>query len=164
MDELDRRQAELAEAEQEHEALAREHATVVARFERSTARVTALRQVVEGLRALNRLERQPAREQLVFQATPPTPNGSAADTPRGREAVRRVLSEDTRDWRMTDLVAEIVRRGWIDPGARQPAAAIRVAAKRLADDGEAVKVRPGVYRYKLPAVHAGTDDLAAAES
>jgi hypothetical protein len=74
---------------------------------------------------------------------------------RGREAVRRILREHGRVMRQRDLVAEVIARGWIDPESRDPGAAIRVAARRLVDDGEVIKVADGLYRYKLP---SGTPD------
>ena len=85
---------------------------------------------------------------------------------RGREAVRRVLREHGRTMRQRDLVAEVIARGWIDPESRDPGAAIRVAARRLVDDGEVTKVADGLYRYMLP---PGTPDggdaaLAARQS
>lgn len=74
---------------------------------------------------------------------------------RGREAVRRILREHGRVMRQRDLVAEVIARGWIDPESKDPGAAIRVAARRLVDDGEVIKVADGLYRYKLP---SGTPD------
>src|SRR5436189_98067 len=65
------------------------------------------------------------------------------DRPRGQEAVRRLMRESVREWRPADLIAEIQRRGWIDPAAKTPGAAVRVALRRLVDAGEVVKVEQG---------------------
>ena len=65
--------------------------------------------------------------------------------PRGREAVRRVMS-DGRPWRLQAVIAEVVRRGWVRPGARNPEASIRETVRRLTRDGEAEKVGHATYR------------------
>lgn len=65
--------------------------------------------------------------------------------PRGRDAVRRVMS-DGRAWRLQAVIAEVMRRGWIRPNSRNPESAIRETIRRLARDGEAEKVAHATYR------------------
>jgi hypothetical protein len=120
----------------------------------------AVRKIVEGqeqarallLRASRGMQALPGLEETAGKAQPELepavapPNGKV-ESPRGRDAVRRVMQERPHDvWRLTSLVGEITRRGWIDPEARDPASAIRVAARRLADTGEIEKVGTGRYR------------------
>ena len=70
---------------------------------------------------------------------------AADDPPRGAEAVRIVLQDDTK---VTYLVSEMVdalrNRGWL-PDSTNPANAVRAALDRLAsdDDSDVHKVRYG---------------------
>jgi hypothetical protein len=76
---------------------------------------------------------------------------------RGREAVRRVLRDSGRAMRQRDLVEAVKERGWIDPNARNPDASIRVAARRLVEDGEVEKIGTGVYRWRRTLSDVGLD-------
>jgi hypothetical protein len=58
------------------------------------------------------------------------------------------MRESGRAWRPAELIAEIQLRHWIEPTAKTPGAAVRVALKRLVDAGEVVKVEQGLYRYQ----------------
>ena len=61
------------------------------------------------------------------------------------EAVRHVLRESGEPMRARDVVARVIERGWVNPEASDPGAAIRIVIRRLAEKGEAKKVRTGVY-------------------
>jgi hypothetical protein len=118
---------------------------------RSTAeqRVEALSRIVSGFQILASATVEPQRERL-----PDLPiSGVAAvtdeDRPRGQEAVRRIMQESPRAWRQIEIIQEVQRRGWIDVSARQPAAAVRVATRRLMEAGVIEKIGPGLFRFKL---------------
>jgi len=128
-------------------------------------RVEALRKIVEGLRALQQPTPRgtarlfdPPRENVPPNVVGATPTSGAA--PRGREAVRRVLVETRRAWKIPELADEIGRRGWMpDVQSRRDATAATV--QRLVKDGEAERVGHGVYRYrldKLPPLKLRPDD------
>jgi hypothetical protein len=148
---------QLAEAEQELETAANEHRRATNRRMRAQRQRDALHQIVDGLRALADAKADPQTERLPVEVAtvaseaivPATANGH--DAPRGREAVRRVMAtEPGRAWKQSELIAAITDHGWIDPNAKDPNAAIRIAVRRLADAGEVEKVEgmTGVYRYK----------------
>lgn len=67
--------------------------------------------------------------------------------PRGRDAILRVMRERPGEWNQMDIVRAIMDKGWIDPNAKTPKEAIRVAIKRLVDGGELERLRPGVLRF-----------------
>jgi hypothetical protein len=69
--------------------------------------------------------------------------------PRGRDAVRQVMA-DGRPWRLQALIAEVKRRGWVRPDAINPDSSVREAVRRLARDGEAVKVEHATYKLVVP--------------
>jgi hypothetical protein len=157
----------LQEAEREYEAASQELAEAerdqfraIARVRAARERNAALANIVTGLRQLQDAEkallatqeRLPVDEAvgLPFIESKTTVYGFEGDPPRGKEAVRLILSEVKRDWRASDLVDEVIRRGWIDPDAKQPDAAVRVAIRRLVDDGLAMRVAQGIYRAKDP--------------
>lgn len=111
----------------------------------ATAERDSLLKIIEGIKTwLVAVGDERVAETIDAQIVQATPRKMI----RGREAVRRVLREHGRPMRQRDLVKEVVGRGWIDPEARDPAAAIRVAARRLVDDGEVEKIADGVYRWK----------------
>jgi hypothetical protein len=115
------------------------------RAQRAMGDVEALRQIVEGLEALAGTS---ARQAPLFVegASPPTKT-LAADVPLGQEAVRKVmLTNPERDWPQAVITREILNRGWINPEAKVPQAAVRAATQRLAAAGLAEKVAPGRYR------------------
>ena len=132
------------------------------RLERESKRVRALNQVVKGLRELEAGGgEEPQAERLpdvVVEEEPAVED----DGPRGQEAVRRLMRESQRNWRPAELIAEIQRRGWIDPAAKTPGAAVRVALRRLVDAGDVEKVEQGLYRYQDSGVT--TPDEAAPEA
>jgi hypothetical protein len=113
------------------------------RAQRALSEMEALRKVVEGLESLagTRTE-QPA----LFVETP-TERQQAESGPRGQEAVRQVmLQAPDRNWMLATISREILRRGWIDPEAKVPQAAIRAAVQRLAAAGLVEKMGTGRYR------------------
>jgi len=132
------------------------------RRERAERRVEALSRIVSGLSLLE--HEQPQRERLPVTTDEDTVSlkltvyGHEGDTPRGQEAVRIIMSESPRAWRQNELVAEVLRRGWIKPSAKRPGAAVRVATRRLAEDGIVEKIEPGLYRYKF------SDDASSEQS
>lgn len=132
------------------------------RLRRAQRRVEALSQIVGGLSLL--VTEEPQRERLPVSSDEATVRvsisayGHEGDTPRGQEAIRIILSESPRAWRQSELVAEVLRRGWIRPSAKRPDAAVRVATRRLADEGLVEKIEPGVYRWKF------SDDASSEQS
>jgi hypothetical protein len=144
-DELRRYESELSLAEAEAQA--------------ALIRVEALRKIVEGLRALQ----QPTHQaESLFETAPPVEDnatevreteesigpGASFGFPRGREAVRGVLIDTRRTWKIPELAKEIERRGWM-PGVRSKRDAVAATVQRLVKDGEAERVGHGVYRYRL---------------
>jgi len=120
------------------------------RLERETKRVRALNQIVKGLRELEADGGDaPQAERLPDMTEPSVLDESVnGNGPRGQEAVRRLMRESRREWRPNELIGEIRRLGWIDPSAKTPGAAVRVALRRLVDAGEVAKVEQGLYRYQ----------------
>jgi hypothetical protein len=122
-------------------------------------RVEALRNIVEGLRVLQ----QPAGQtEPAMEASGEVTSGppSHAGSPRGRDAVRGVLVDTRRAWKIPDLAAEIERRRWM-PDAVNKRDAVAATVQRLVKDGEAERVGHGVYRYridKLPPLELGPSD------
>ena len=113
-------------------------------LEQLERRADAIRQIIVGVSTYT-------QTQLEFG--PPTNgngngahNGNGADAervPRGREAIRAVVSQRPGTWTLKQIVREFEKRKW--PATRK---AIEVSAHRLAQDGELERVRPGVYRAK----------------
>lgn len=70
--------------------------------------------------------------------------------------VRDLLKEADRDWSATEIRDEYTRRGTPihRPGARDPTSPIRTALLALIDDGEAVRVGDGRYRWAKYALTA----------
>lgn len=69
--------------------------------------------------------------------------GEDDGTPRGAEAVRRILhATPTRWWLVSELVAALNERGWL-PASDNPANAIRTAVERLVNtsDSDVLKGR-----------------------
>lgn len=93
------------------------------------AKIAAYKKLVDGYEAVIALELggQPAHAEPEPSDHEPTPTGG----PRGREAVRRIMAEDpTRIWKPKEIVEAIKRRGWFEASAKDPDAAIRIAARR----------------------------------
>jgi hypothetical protein len=142
-DELRRYELQLASAEAEAAA--------------AISRVDALRKIVEGLRYLQKPPRQAERlfpespELEIEDDTADQPvDGPAASYgfPRGRAAVRGVLIDSRRAWKIPALAAEIERRGWM-PDVKNTRDAVAATVQRLVRDEEAERVGHGVYRYRL---------------
>jgi hypothetical protein len=104
------------------------------------AKARALRQMVEAVRVLNgdaaRLFDQIHSNGLRTYPGEPKP--------RGREAVRRIVSERPGIWRVQEIKQQVKDRGW--PSSPS---AIETAVKRLSLDGEAKWVSRGVYQFGL---------------
>lgn len=114
----------LPELEQEAEVLER--------------KAKALRQIIEGVRTLN----GEAATYLVGRAAALRSNQyEPIEGPRGKEAVRRILTEQPGEWRVLMIKDEIRRRGW--PSSPS---GVEKAVMRMADDGEIVRLRQGVYK------------------
>src|SRR6266852_4877203 len=72
-------------------------------------------------------------------------NGQAdEDPPRGREAIRRIVSDRPGIWTLAELRAEMLQRGWFTTPK-----AVEVATKRLCDINCEGK-RIGKGRYLFP--------------
>lgn len=70
------------------------------------------------------------------------------DSPRGTEAVRRVMREGGT-WTVQKLHDELARRGWVNPEAKHPVKATETALSRLHGKYQEVdRVGRGKYRYK----------------
>ncbi len=114
-----------------------------ARAQRAMGEAESLRQVVRGLEGL--AGQRPPKQSPLFlsqEPTQPEPEG-----PRGQEAVRQVMATSPEQaWPLAAITAEVMKRGWIDPNAKVPGAAIRAATQRLAAAGMAEKVGAGRYR------------------
>jgi hypothetical protein len=75
------------------------------------------------------------------------------DAPRGRDAVRRIVSKRAGIWTLAELRAEMEARGWFTS-----ANGLEAAAKRLCDvNGEGRRVGRG--RYVFPANHGEEDAI-----
>ncbi len=102
----------------------------------------AVRQVVEGLKALN-------GDAAAILGLNIGPNGSAAVLPDvskgpvGREAVRRLVAERPGVWKVSDLKDAARRRGF--PISKM---GVEKAVMRMVASGEAVKVGYGRYRFE----------------
>jgi hypothetical protein len=130
-------------------ALRRELATAEDRAQRALSEVESLRKIVAGVEELADTGNAPRSLSLFVELTPD--EAAAIEAPRGQEAVRRILeSEPQRVWALREILAEVMKRGWIDPDAKVPAAAVRAATQRLAAARLAQKVGAGKYRYQAP--------------
>lgn len=103
----------------------------------------ALRQIVDGVRALNGdAETVLAPKFLeqngtLFVARPRDERG-----PRGRQAVRRVMAEQPdRVWKVIDVKREVLRRGW-SPSPK----AVEAMVRALYEAGEIELVKYGHYK------------------
>jgi hypothetical protein len=155
--ELPALRAQLAEAETRAEAATANRAAAQEAESVAVAQRDALRTAVAGIEGLALAfavpadyvpEAEPVRE--TEPSPPAEPQVAATDGPRGREAVRLVLEEAGRPMRPKEIVTAVMRRGWIEPEAKSPDSAIRLATRRLAKDGIAVEVN-GAYVLKKDA-------------
>ncbi len=118
----------------------------------------ALRQIIEGVRALNGHAAGITEPRFVEQ------NGKlfvaqAMDSsgPRGREAVRRVMADEPRRiWKVIEIKREALARGW----APTPKA-VEASLKRMRELGEVECPRYGYYRLVVP---GGGDARADADT
>jgi hypothetical protein len=117
------------------------------------AEVEGLRKVVEGVEQIAAgVSSANPLPLFVEDQGAGTDNGTPAPepSPRGQEAVRLILEERWPNVVTQALIfTEVMRRGWIDPTAKTPRAAVRAAAQRLAAAGHAEKVGSG-FKYKPP--------------
>lgn len=153
--ELEHYRERLAEARQESANARRARVEAEARAAAAEASEKGLTAIVSGLETLVR-----AQQPIVDQARLPThvtgggtvsTNGHAEVQPRGKEAVKTILSETGREWRAGELTEEIQRREWIKRDARNPEAAVRQALKRLFDEGVVVQTEVGLYKLSSEA-------------
>lgn len=154
-EQLRRFQAELADAEIKARSASR--------------RVESLRQVVEGLRGLMAPDEQThlffgsvretvrsmteniasINEAKIEPAKKEWPVAQNGEVPlRGRDAVRKVLIDTRRAWKLPALAVEIQRRGFM-PDVASPRDAVAATTQRLVKDGEVERIGHGVYRYRL---------------
>jgi hypothetical protein len=74
------------------------------------------------------------------------PGGSAADAPRGTDALRLVLEgEPQRAWALPDLLEALGDRGWL-PTSRRPEEGVRIGLKRLVERGAVLRDDDGRWR------------------
>jgi hypothetical protein len=97
-------------------------------------RADALRKIIEGVRALNG-----EAGQMTLHAPLPV---DAEDGPRGRQAIRLIVTERPGIWTIPELSEEMRRRGWFSTRK-----AVEVAVHRLIARGEAERMRTGVFRF-----------------
>jgi hypothetical protein len=155
MNQLDNYIQQLEEARREVQRADDDVRDASTRRLRAQRRIEALSQIVTGLQLLHAEQEDPQRERLPVGGDEATVRlkltayGHEGDEPRGKEAVRIIMSEAPRTWKASELVAEVLRRKWIDPEAKNPDAAVRVATARLHRDGLIERVGVGRYRYKF---------------
>lgn len=103
------------------------------------AEVAAERSVVQGLEALQRLQRdEPA-------ATVHAGDGQQQDgSMSARDAVMRILKDDPGNHRVPELAEAVAHRNWAI-NSKKPAQAIRTALLRLEEAGEVVRRGYGLY-------------------
>ncbi len=161
---LDDYSKQLEEARREVQRADDDMRDAEARRSRAQRRIEALVQIVSGLSLLHSEHEEPQRERLPVRDDGGTAIigltafGQEGEMPRGKEAVRIIMSETPRTWKAAELVAEVLRRKWIDPHAKQPKAAVGVATRRLLDEGAVERVGPGLYRFKF------SDDASSEQS
>jgi len=147
---LSRFERELADAEREAKQVNR--------------RVHNLRRVVAGLKGLlepddddaelslfavqRRAVASAIREEPEAVVEGPIEPGDNGRPLRGRDAVRQVLIDTRRQWKIPALALEVERRGYM-PGVKSYRDAVAATVQRLVKDGEAERVGHGVYRYRL---------------
>jgi hypothetical protein len=97
-----------------------------------------------------------ARRSVVVTDTPTTrvvervtANGGT-DAPTGAAAVRLVMSENPRPWRVSDLHRELERRGWVTPDIQNPRRTTDATVSRLLKQGEIRRLDAGVYIWNDP--------------
>lgn len=130
----------------------------------------ALEQIIKGIERLTRggqlkleVSDEPAAEDAP-DVESGVEDAVTEQPPRGRAAVRAVMS-DGRPWQQQAIIAEVKRRGWIRPGAKDPDAAIREAVRRLRADGEVKRVGFATYQLVRPEGDgAGESELGGGES
>ncbi len=83
-------------------------------------------------------------------------------TPNSSEAVRLVMTENPRVWNVSELTAELNRRGWMPKGAN-PDATLRATVHRLGKAGTIEVVDRGRYRILTdrsePAVEGDAEEV-----
>lgn len=136
---------ELEEVVAEMRAIYEKLGSLQERVDTADARREALGDLIAGAEKLAALDRPSTSGGIVLDGT--------VDPPRGRDAVRRVLQDGgPRIWRPADIVQAVIDKGWVDPAAKNPAASIRVATRRLQLDGELEKVGSGYRLKRFPGV------------
>jgi hypothetical protein len=164
MSELESFELQLAEAERNRQTAQADIADAKERYDRETRRVKALTQVVKGLRDLETTKAPPQPEGLPMRFEPVSLEElEQLMAPRGQEALRQVMRGSGQSWRPAQLISEIKSRGWIDPDAKTPDAAIRVALRRLVDGREVEKSEQGLYSYIESDATASEPTVPAAE-
>ena len=132
------------------------HADLRAELASAERRAAALRKLMEAAEQLN---------VIVYIA--PNGNGSGngngtateptervadepvREGPRGRAAVRAVVRDKpTKTWTISALARELLRRGWTaSTDIERVQHALGESLRRMVIDGEAIRVRPGVYKF-----------------
>lgn len=107
--------------------------------EEAARRVLAIRKIVEGLRDLNGHASDVFGEPQQLAVLLPVEKVSR---PRGREAVRRVVSDRPGLWSLHELREAMKEHGWFTS-----AKAVEVAVTRLCESGDAARIAKGVYKF-----------------
>jgi hypothetical protein len=118
----------------------------------------ALRQIIQGVRALNGHAQEITEPRFVEQnGTLFVAQAMDAGGPRGREAVRRVMAEEPRRiWKVIEIKRAVLSQGW----APTPKA-VEASLKRMRELGEVECPRYGYYRLVVAdGDDAETDDPA----
>jgi hypothetical protein len=111
-------------------------ADLVAEAETLERKAQALRQVAEGIKALN------GDAAALLHGAAPERHGNGNGGPLGQEAVRLIVADHPGVWKVSDLKAEARKRGYpiSDTGVEK-------AVRRMLDAGEAKKAGYGRYRF-----------------
>lgn len=112
----------------------------------------ALRQIIAGVRSLNG-EAEAILTGVSFEAhrTKFDLGVPTAGSPRGQEAVLRVMNEEPdRAWKVVELKREMLRRGW-SPSPK----AVEASIKKLRELGKIESVSYG--HYKLAGTNGDED-------
>ena len=138
-------------------ALELQAAEYEAAAEKFQAKAAAIRQIVEGIKALNGdaqaiLTRRFDAHKVEFKIAPLDENG-----PRGTKAVIRVMREQPdRVWKVVEIKKEMLRRGW----APTPKA-VEASVSRLRETGELTPVGYGFYKLPPASGASEVEEVAA---
>lgn len=112
---------------------------------RSTS-VKELQQQADDLRAQLALVEAAITIRLGVDRANGTPNGEPAAPTSKRKAILRLLREDPeREWKLSNIRAELVTRGWLEDSG-QASHSLGVTASKMYGRGELERPRAAHYR------------------